>query len=134
MFHNLIAILSEVSAILSEGDEEFKFHVSNSLIEVIQTSKNKAIRQNGFGALAIFYEKLGEYHTIPEKACDKTRDFLIDMILFDKDDDNLINSLKCLRWLGGKRDWISNKVLVSNGFLKKIVSLMKFFLNFKNLI
>ena len=73
--------------------EVYQFNKFDAFLEVMQKSKNTTVRKNGIRALIFFYEKLDRIEQTNRKFFEE---FLMDVLLFDKDIDNLIRSLTVL--------------------------------------
>ena len=120
MLGNLAAIL----ILERDFDSGEKFVFNNKIstfLDVMEKSENKLVRKNGVRALAIFSAKrLGI--KIHKQLFVKLTEFLRDMIVFDSDVDNILNSLTVLA-KSGRVNWLSSK---NERFLVQLISLLRF--------
>ena len=91
------------------------------LFEVMKKSENKEVKKNGIRFLEIF-SKLEEEKT-NKRFLNKIAEFLSGVILFDNDVDNLINSLT---FLNANIEILDTRFFKQEGFLAKLISLMRF--------
>ena len=118
MILNLATILISGRKI---GDESYQF---GKLLKIIENSENKVVKKNGILFLAIFSEF--EELKIKKRFLIRMVEFLSGVILFDNDVNNLIISLEFLK----KNDFlVDKKILKQEGFLAKLISLMRFLIH-----
>ena len=108
----------DLAAMLISDDNIDEFNNLNILFEVIKKSENKEVKKNGIRFLVIF-SKIEAVKTKTSFLI-KIADFLI---LFDSDVDNLIYSLI---FLEANLGIFYEKCLKQEGFLAKLISLMRF--------
>ena len=97
----------------------FKEHNLSTLLKVMKKSENKEVKKNGIRVLAIFSEEIAILQN-------KTFEFLSDVIQFDKDVDNLMNSLTFLANMNENIRIIDKELLKNKGFIAKLISLLRF--------
>ena len=119
MLGNLAAKL-----ILENDINDFEFNDGISkYLKILKKTKNKTIKKNGVLALAIFSEKLDAKIKIPN-ILNITSEFLRDIIIFDDDIDNLMNSLTFLEKNFATMD---SQILKNKEFITKIMAFLRFF-------
>ena len=129
MLGNLTAILIFEKDVDDDLCEKYVFnHEISTFLDVMKQSENKLVRKNGVRALAIFYKKL-DWIPIDRKLFVKLTELLRDVILFDSDVDNILNSLNVLT----ENFRFTDEVFLKNeGFLVQLLSLLRFFIHRKN--
>ena len=103
------------------NNDDDKFRNLSKLLEVMKKSENKVAIKNGIRFLAYFgiFEELKK----KERFFEKIVDFLIFVIRFDNDFDNLSNSLT---FLDANLGILEKIFLKHEGLLAKLISLMRF--------
>ena len=121
MIGNLAAIL-----ISEEFPYNFKDDIS-TLLEVMKKSENKEVLKNGVRALKFFFKKLDLNFILNQKLFDETLEFIKDVILFDNDFENLMNSLTVFEVIIALHNRVDEELFKRKGFLAKLDSLVRLF-------
>ena len=130
MLGNWAAILILEKDFDDDSGEKYVFnHEISPFLDLMKKSENKLVRKNGVRALAIFSSKLAAWSTMDKQLLVKMTEFLRDVILFDSDGDNILNSLNVL----AKNVWANYEVFftITKEFFGQLISLLRFFNHLK---
>ena len=110
------------------GENYYKFKDDlSTLLEVMKKSENKEVLKNGVRALNFFFKKLDLNFILNQKLFDETLEFIKDVILFDNDFENLMNSLTVFEVSISLNNKVDEEFWKRKGFLAKLNSLVRLF-------
>ena len=105
---------------------EYHFSDQDKIIKLMKKTKNELVKRNGLRVFAKIYENL----KLIELDCiiSKLTKFLISVLLTENDVENLIHALTCFNYIRN----LNFTFLRETGCLTKLISFLRFFLNFLN--